>query len=174
MELLQVFVESLDRCFENVCELDLIFSFDKVRRANWGAVGKPAEALPLSAGPRPAILHRDRRTGARYKHRVDLQELQLSNGGAEELGVVRIELGRRSIWSGGGAVGPVWVPRSRTMTPLAKSTTSYQPREGPFVSNCPLAIITTSLHPHSKPPLATPILTPWLPSSDPPTPTPSI
>jgi len=28
---LQVFVESLDRCFENVCELDLIFHIDKVR-----------------------------------------------------------------------------------------------------------------------------------------------
>lgn len=28
---LQVFVESLDRCFENVCELDLIFHFDDVR-----------------------------------------------------------------------------------------------------------------------------------------------
>lgn len=27
----QVFVESLDRCFENVCELDLIFHFDDVR-----------------------------------------------------------------------------------------------------------------------------------------------
>ena len=27
---LQVFVETLDRCFENVCELDLIFHVDKV------------------------------------------------------------------------------------------------------------------------------------------------
>ena len=27
---LQVFVESLDKCFENVCELDLIFHVDKV------------------------------------------------------------------------------------------------------------------------------------------------
>ena len=26
----QVFVETLDRCFENVCELDLIFHVDKV------------------------------------------------------------------------------------------------------------------------------------------------
>ncbi|VDP53393.1 unnamed protein product, partial [Soboliphyme baturini] len=25
-----VFVETLDKCFENVCELDLIFHFDKV------------------------------------------------------------------------------------------------------------------------------------------------
>lgn len=25
-----MFVESLDRCFENVCELDLIFNFDSV------------------------------------------------------------------------------------------------------------------------------------------------
>lgn len=28
--LFQVFVETLDRCFENVCELDLIFHVDKV------------------------------------------------------------------------------------------------------------------------------------------------
>lgn len=28
---LQVFVESLDRSFENVCELDLVFHFDEVR-----------------------------------------------------------------------------------------------------------------------------------------------
>lgn len=28
---LQVFVETLDKCFENVCELDLIFHMDKVR-----------------------------------------------------------------------------------------------------------------------------------------------
>ena len=26
----QVFVETLDKCFENVCELDLIFHMDKV------------------------------------------------------------------------------------------------------------------------------------------------
>jgi AP-3 complex subunit sigma len=30
LDLIQVFVEVLDRCFENVCELDLIFHFDKV------------------------------------------------------------------------------------------------------------------------------------------------
>ncbi len=30
IELMQVFVETLDRCFENVCELDLIFHVDKV------------------------------------------------------------------------------------------------------------------------------------------------
>ncbi len=27
---MQVFVESLDRAFENVCELDLVFHFDEV------------------------------------------------------------------------------------------------------------------------------------------------
>lgn len=31
LDLIQVFVETLDRCFENVCELDLIFHVDKVR-----------------------------------------------------------------------------------------------------------------------------------------------
>eukprot|EP01013_Petalomonas_cantuscygni_P019204 TRINITY_DN36904_c0_g1_i1.p1 TRINITY_DN36904_c0_g1~~TRINITY_DN36904_c0_g1_i1.p1 ORF type:complete len:157 (+),score=26.10 TRINITY_DN36904_c0_g1_i1:165-635(+) len=30
LDLVQVFVEALDRCFENVCELDLIFYSDRV------------------------------------------------------------------------------------------------------------------------------------------------
>ncbi|CAM9270125.1 unnamed protein product [Discosporangium mesarthrocarpum] len=30
LDLVQVFVEALDKCFENVCELDLIFHSDKV------------------------------------------------------------------------------------------------------------------------------------------------
>ncbi|KAG8440628.1 hypothetical protein GDO86_006395 [Hymenochirus boettgeri] len=30
LDLIQVFVETLDKCFENVCELDLIFNMDKV------------------------------------------------------------------------------------------------------------------------------------------------
>lgn len=30
LDLIQVFVEALDKCFENVCELDLIFHHDKV------------------------------------------------------------------------------------------------------------------------------------------------
>lgn len=30
MDLIQVFVETLDKCFENVCELDLIFHADEV------------------------------------------------------------------------------------------------------------------------------------------------
>ena len=30
LDLIQVFVESLDRSFENVCELDLVFHFDEV------------------------------------------------------------------------------------------------------------------------------------------------
>ena len=33
LDLVQVFVESLDKCFENVCELDLIFHSDKVTLA---------------------------------------------------------------------------------------------------------------------------------------------
>jgi len=31
LDLIQVFVEALDRMFENVCELDLVFGFDEVR-----------------------------------------------------------------------------------------------------------------------------------------------
>ncbi|KAJ2028337.1 Sigma-adaptin 3A, partial [Coemansia sp. S3946] len=30
LDLIQVFVEALDRMFENVCELDLIFHFDEI------------------------------------------------------------------------------------------------------------------------------------------------
>jgi len=30
LDLIQVFVEALDRAFENVCELDLVFHFDEV------------------------------------------------------------------------------------------------------------------------------------------------
>ncbi|AQK90462.1 Phenylalanine ammonia-lyase 1 [Zea mays] len=30
LDLVQVFVETLDRCFKNVCELDIIFNFNKV------------------------------------------------------------------------------------------------------------------------------------------------
>lgn len=30
LDLIQVFVETLDKCFENVCELDMIFHSDKV------------------------------------------------------------------------------------------------------------------------------------------------
>eukprot|EP00250_Pteridium_aquilinum_P001293 c11503_g1_i1 orf=278-769(-) len=30
LDLIQVFVESLDKCFKNVCELDIVFNFNKV------------------------------------------------------------------------------------------------------------------------------------------------
>ncbi|PKA46896.1 AP-3 complex subunit sigma [Apostasia shenzhenica] len=30
LDLIQVFVETLDRCFKNVCELDLVFNFSKL------------------------------------------------------------------------------------------------------------------------------------------------
>ncbi|XP_073083254.1 AP-3 complex subunit sigma-2 isoform X2 [Manis javanica] len=32
LDLIQVFVETLDKCFENVCELDLIFHMDKMSK----------------------------------------------------------------------------------------------------------------------------------------------
>lgn len=38
LSLLQVFVESLDRAFENVCELDLVFHFDEVSPERKGRV----------------------------------------------------------------------------------------------------------------------------------------
>lgn len=41
LDLLQVLVETLDKCFENVCELDLIFHMDKVRSgAGMGGAGR--------------------------------------------------------------------------------------------------------------------------------------
>ncbi|THD25415.1 AP-3 complex subunit sigma [Fasciola hepatica] len=40
LDLIQVFVEALDKCFENVCELDLIFHVDKT-----GLSGAPARAV---------------------------------------------------------------------------------------------------------------------------------
>ncbi|KAL7082722.1 hypothetical protein ACP275_14G119400 [Erythranthe tilingii] len=30
LDLMQVFVETLDKCFSNVCELDVVFNFSKV------------------------------------------------------------------------------------------------------------------------------------------------
>ena len=36
LDLIQVFVETLDRCFENVCELDLVFHMDKVHQVSAG------------------------------------------------------------------------------------------------------------------------------------------
>ncbi|KAE8618154.1 hypothetical protein XENTR_v10009289 [Xenopus tropicalis] len=40
LDLIQVFVETLDKCFENVCELDLIFNVDKA-----GFSAAPARAV---------------------------------------------------------------------------------------------------------------------------------
>ncbi|XP_040824444.1 AP-3 complex subunit sigma-2 isoform X4 [Ochotona curzoniae] len=40
LDLIQVFVETLDKCFENVCELDLIFHMDK-----GGLSAAPARAV---------------------------------------------------------------------------------------------------------------------------------
>ncbi|XP_059975120.1 AP-3 complex subunit sigma-1-like isoform X3 [Mesoplodon densirostris] len=39
LDLIQVFVETLDKCFENVCELDLIFHVDEA------GLGSPAHAV---------------------------------------------------------------------------------------------------------------------------------
>jgi hypothetical protein len=44
----QVFVESLDRSFENVCELDLIFHFDEV--SEWPVSFLETAALLYHAG----------------------------------------------------------------------------------------------------------------------------
>ncbi|BAD53316.1 putative adaptin 3 [Oryza sativa Japonica Group] len=36
LDLVQVFVETLDRCFKNVCELHIVFNFNKVNKACLG------------------------------------------------------------------------------------------------------------------------------------------
>jgi len=53
LDLIQVFVETLDKCFENVCELDLIFHVDKVsQKLALNLLPKPSKYLPayLSTG----------------------------------------------------------------------------------------------------------------------------
>lgn len=45
LDLIQVFVESLDRCFENVCELDLIFHFDDVSFSLFLQEGRVADGF---------------------------------------------------------------------------------------------------------------------------------
>ncbi|KAL5655053.1 hypothetical protein ACJX0J_034372, partial [Zea mays] len=35
LDLVQVFVETLDRCFKNVCELDIIFNFNKMEESGF-------------------------------------------------------------------------------------------------------------------------------------------
>lgn len=42
LDLIQVFVESLDRCFENVCKLDLIFHFDQVSSISFNSSIPPS------------------------------------------------------------------------------------------------------------------------------------
>ncbi|XP_054070959.1 AP-3 complex subunit sigma-2 isoform X2 [Rissa tridactyla] len=48
LDLIQVFVETLDKCFENVCELDLIFHMDKGRL--WPRAGE-FRLFPCAGGP---------------------------------------------------------------------------------------------------------------------------
>jgi len=42
LDLIQVLVEALDRAFENVCELDLVFHFDEVLITSWRRLYKVA------------------------------------------------------------------------------------------------------------------------------------
>ena len=63
----KVFVESLDRTFENVCELDLVFHFDEVRMS--------ANMMPASCnsdlGPPYTVGSHSRRSGTRDECRRD-------------------------------------------------------------------------------------------------------
>jgi len=71
----KVFVESLDRCFENVCELDLIFHFDDVRVP----ISSPhASSLTLVsfAGAHTLELYHYGRISTRYLARIDPVQFQ--------------------------------------------------------------------------------------------------
>ena len=56
LETIHHFVEVLDRYFGNVCELDLIFNFHKVR-AQMGGVRVGAPFSTCAAAQRPAVLN---------------------------------------------------------------------------------------------------------------------
>ncbi|XP_067587576.1 AP-3 complex subunit sigma-1 isoform X3 [Pseudorca crassidens] len=72
LDLIQVFVETLDKCFENVCELDLIFHVDKASHccglSRCGAQAPDTQAQwPWLTGP-TALRHvGSSRTGARTR-----------------------------------------------------------------------------------------------------------
>lgn len=51
LDLIQVFVETLDKCFENVCELDLIFHVDKVGLLSGMNEGSLSSGIHSSTGP---------------------------------------------------------------------------------------------------------------------------
>ncbi|XP_073046257.1 AP-3 complex subunit sigma-like isoform X2 [Primulina eburnea] len=40
LDLMQVFVETMDRCFSNVCELDVVFHFNKPPTCELGRMGE--------------------------------------------------------------------------------------------------------------------------------------
>jgi AP-3 complex subunit sigma len=61
LDLIQVFVESLDKCFENVCELDLIFHIDKsdrVTRADPHGDGDHGHSVADLCEPVAIVCHR--------------------------------------------------------------------------------------------------------------------
>ena len=51
LDLIQVFVETLDKCFENVCELDLIFHMDTVIVQKKSLVYNNSATFCSTAGP---------------------------------------------------------------------------------------------------------------------------
>ncbi|KAM9066314.1 arpin isoform 3-T3 [Sarcophilus harrisii] len=54
LDLIQVFVETLDKCFENVCELDLIFHMDKMTLCWWPQTLEPHSFLEVICTLYPA------------------------------------------------------------------------------------------------------------------------
>jgi len=87
LDLIQVFVEALDKCFENVCELDLIFHSDRVHYildeiVMGGMVLETNISLIMQSIHDQVKLHRDSLQGARPKDTVghDAIRQQLGTG----------------------------------------------------------------------------------------------
>lgn len=80
LDLIQVFVETLDKCFENVCELDLIFHTDKVQYILQEVV---MGGMVLETNMAEILTHVD------AQDKIEKQEGGLSAGTAKALNAVK-------------------------------------------------------------------------------------
>ncbi|KAI4325483.1 hypothetical protein MLD38_030879 [Melastoma candidum] len=68
LDVIQVFVETLDKCFKNVCELDIVLNYDKVMETNSAEILRSVEELSkleaassaISLVPKPVSSWRSR------------------------------------------------------------------------------------------------------------------
>ncbi|KAF1809108.1 Adaptor protein complex sigma subunit [Eremomyces bilateralis CBS 781.70] len=90
LDLIQVFVESLDRLFENVCELDLIFNFETLH----AALGEMIVGGVVVETNLDTIV-----SGVRTQGKVARRPVNDSRGGSSSGGVFGV-LGRGEVFSG--------------------------------------------------------------------------